>query len=318
MENYRLKDFLKLGRRMKWVSKNERTCDLLSKMTKEHFDNVVVVEEMVPVGILTTKDILRLIKERVDLTKDVSHYMTQPVQSVHNNASIKEALEFIKKKHFRRVVVVDSYNKLTGIIAQKELISLTYSKWATLMKDYQQELTELNRMLESKYKEFETKAATDALTGLYNRHKFIELYISSYRSMVQRDNHMSLILMDIDFFKLVNDNYGHNIGDQVLIQVSHTLLRNLRNIDIICRWGGEEFIVLLPTVDLETAKNIAQKIKSALEKTEIEIVGHVTASFGVSEIEVGEDMDEVIARADKALYLAKESGRNCVKTQMDI
>lgn len=318
MENYRLKDFLKLGRRMKWVNKDQKTALLLHEMTKGQFDNVVVVENMIPIGILTTKDVLRLIKERVDLEKSVSCYMTSPVDTISNKASIKEALEFIKKKHFRRVVVVDTEKKLTGIIAQKELISLTYSKWASLMKDYQQELTELNHMLESKYREVENKAATDALTGLYNRHKFMELYLSSYRSMVQRDNRMSLILIDVDFFKVVNDTYGHNVGDQVLIQVSHILLRNLRNIDIICRWGGEEFIALLPTVNLATAKDIAQKIRQKLESTEIDIVGNITASFGVSEIEVGEDMQEVIARADRALYLAKNSGRNCVKTQEDI
>jgi len=136
--------------------------------------------------------------------------------------------------------------------------------------------------------------------------------------MVQRHNKMSLILLDIDFFKKVNDNYGHNMGDQVLIQISHTLLRTLRNIDIICRWGGEEFIAILPTAPLEIASVITEKIRKSIEELDIDIVGKVTASFGVAEVKEGESMEDVVDRADKALYLAKDSGRNCVKTELDI
>jgi len=318
MDNYRLKDFLKLGRRMKWVDKDEITSSLLQSMNRGVFDNVVVVEDMIPIGILTTKDVMRLIKSEADLEKSVSYYMTLPVETVCRDASIKEALEFIRSKHFRRVVVVDENKKLTGVIAQKELISLTYSKWASLMKDYQEELKELNHMLESKYREYESRASTDALTGLYNRHKFAELYLSSYTSMVQRDNKMSLILLDIDFFKKVNDKYGHNAGDQVLIQLSHILLRKLRNIDIICRWGGEEFIVLLPTAGLEIAGNLAEKLRVSVEAMEMDVVGKLSASFGVSEVRKGEAMEDLISRADRALYLAKNSGRNCVRTELDI
>lgn len=318
MDNYRLKDFLKLGRRMKWVQKDEITSTLLQSMTNGMFDNVVIVEDMVPIGILTTKDVMRLIKEEANLELPISNYMTSPVATICRNSSVKEALNFITTQHFRRVIVVDQDNKLNGIIAQKELISLTYSKWALLMKDYQEELTELNRMLEHKSKEYETRASTDSLTGLYNRHKFSELYVTSYKSMLQRDNNMSMILLDIDFFKSVNDTYGHNTGDQVLIQLSHALLRNLRNIDIICRWGGEEFIILLPTADLNNAQTLAEKLRGAIEDIILDDVGKITSSFGVSEVREGEDMEDAISRADKALYLAKNSGRNCVKTELDI
>lgn len=317
MDNYRLKDFLKLGRRMKWVKKDEVTSSLLHKMTVGSFDNVIVVEDMKPIGILTTKDVMKLIKNNADLEKTVDSYMTSPVETISKQSSIAEALGFIKSKHYRRVIVVDENNKLIGVIAQKELISLTYSKWALLMKDYQQELTELNDMLELKYKEFETKASTDSLTGLYNRRKLGELYFSSYTSMIQRDNDMSLIILDIDFFKSINDSFGHNTGDQVLIQLSHVLLRNLRNIDIICRWGGEEFVILLPTANLEQATSIAEKLRVSIEEMEIDHVGHMTSSFGVTVVKSGDTIEEVVSRADAALYKAKRSGRNCVMIQED-
>ena len=317
MDNYRLEHFLRLSKRMKWVSKEEKTSTLLKSMIDGQFDNVIVVENRIPIGILTTKDVIQLVKNKADLEQSISNYMISPVLCITQEASIKEALAFIKENNFRRVVVVDDNNELLGIVTQKELISLTYSKWAMLMKDYQEELTELNSMLESKSKEYEARASRDALTGLYNRYKFSELYVSSYTSMLQRKNDMSLIIIDIDFFKKVNDTYGHNIGDNALIELSNALLKTLRNIDVVCRWGGEEFVVLLPTANLETSIFLANKIRTFIESIDIEIIGSITVSCGVSQVRSGESMEDAISRADKALYLAKESGRNCVKSELD-
>jgi len=318
MENFRLDDFLKLGRRVKWVEKDDITLKLLDNMVSGSFDNVIIVEDRKPIGILTTKDVMELIKNNNDLSLSVSHYMSSPVDTISKNATIKEALTFVKEKNYKRVVVVDENGILTGIIAQKELISLTYSRWAVLMKEYQSELSEINNMLESKNREYEVMASTDSLTGLYNRHKFSELYLSSYTSMTQRGGSMSLIMLDIDFFKKVNDTYGHSIGDKVLIQVSHLLLKTLRNIDIVCRWGGEEFILLLPTATLENSLVLAETIRKNMAILEIDNVGVISASFGVSEVREGDSMQDVINRADKALYLAKDSGRDCVKTELDL
>ena len=318
MENFRLDDFLKLGRRVKWVEKDDITLKLLDNMVSGSFDNVIIVEDRKPIGILTTKDVMELIKNNNDLSLSVSHYMSSPVDTISKNATIKEALTFVKEKNYKRVVVVDDNGILTGIIAQKELISLTYSRWAVLMKEYQSELSEINNMLESKNREYEVMASTDSLTGLYNRHKFSELYLSSYTSMTQRGGSMSLIMLDIDFFKKVNDTYGHSIGDKVLIQVSHLLLKTLRNIDIVCRWGGEEFILLLPTATLENSLVLAETIRKNMAILEIDNVGVISASFGVSEVREGDSMQDVINRADKALYLAKDSGRDCVKTELDL
>ena len=136
--------------------------------------------------------------------------------------------------------------------------------------------------------------------------------------MTLRDNQLSLIILDIDFFKKVNDTYGHNIGDNVLIQVSHALLKNLRNIDTLCRWGGEEFLVLLPTASLDNAIYLAEKLRLFISNLEIEIVSNITVSLGVCEVVQGEDMQSAIDRADKALYVAKNSGRDCVKSEKDI
>lgn len=318
MENFRLSDFIKLGRRMKWVTKDEITSKLLQEMIESSFDNVVVVEDLKPIGILTTKDVMKLIRNNSDLNLSIENYMSSPVETINKTASIKEALAFIKKREYKRAIVVDKHGKLTGVISQKELISLTYSRWALLMKEYQVELSAINTVLESKNKEYETMASTDSLTGLYNRYKFSELYLSTYVSMIQRHNDMSLVMLDIDYFKKVNDMYGHNAGDKVLIQISHVLLRTLRNVDIICRWGGEEFIVILPTAALAQATLIAKKLREQIQNIEIDLVGHVTASFGVAQVKEGETMQDAVNRADQALYRAKNDGRNCVKNELDL
>ena len=312
MEHYKLTDFLKLGRRMKWVKKDVLTSVLLYDMMNGSFDNVVVVENMKPIGILTTKDVMNLIKQKSNLDVVVEKYMSFPVDTIGKDSSIKVALEFLKRKHYKRD------GCLSGIITQKELISLTYSRWAILMKEYHEELHEINIMLENKNRKYETLASTDSLTGLYNRYKFSELYLTSYTTMIQRHNDMSLIILDIDFFKKVNDIYGHNTGDAVLVQVAHTLLKTLRNIDIVCRWGGEEFLILLPTASLDNTCILAEKLRVNIEQLQIDGVNGVTISLGVSQVREGEEMQESIDRADKALYLAKKSGRNCVKSEEEL
>lgn len=315
MENFRLQDFLKLGRRVKWVTKESDTRALLDSMVGGSFDNVIIVEEKKPIGILTTKDVMELIKSKSNLSLPIEQYMSSPVDTIERKASIKEALDFLQKKHYKRVVVVDEAGELTGVITQKELISLTFSRWAMLMKEYQDELCEINHILENKTKEYEAMASTDALTGLYNRHKFYELYNSTYKTMLQRDNVASIVMIDIDHFKQVNDTFGHNVGDKVLIQVAHLLIRTLREVDIVCRWGGEEFILLLPTASLENAYELAQKLRANMHNLDIDTVGKISASFGVAQIRKGDDVESVVGRADEALYRAKESGRDCVKTE---
>ncbi|OHE16806.1 MAG: diguanylate cyclase, partial [Sulfurimonas sp. RIFOXYD2_FULL_37_8] len=313
MDNFCLQDFLKLSRRAKWVNKNTKTMDLLQEMIKNDFESVIVIENFKPIGIFTTKDVVRVMKHNEDLELNIGSYMSSPVDTISKDCSMKDALEFLKRKRYKRVVVVDEDGKMSGIITQKELISLSYSRWAMLIKEHHEELSQLNASLLYKNKKYEVMASTDALTGLYNRHKFSELYNSSYLTMEQRGNVMSLMILDIDYFKKINDTFGHGIGDGVLIQISHALLKNLRNIDIICRWGGEEFVVLLPAVDLNQATFLAEKLRESIEIFEIDMVGRVTASFGVTQVNRGDALEAVVERADKALYEAKASGRNCVR-----
>ncbi|MFT7860957.1 MAG: GGDEF domain-containing protein, partial [Sulfurimonas sp.] len=223
MDNYTIEDFLRLTRRVKWIDKEMNTAEVLSQMYIAGNDSVIIVEDQRPIGILTTKDVVQLIKHKSDLNLPIKNYMNSPVDSVHKRTSVRDALEFVKKKHYKRLIVVDEDERLVGIISQKELIFLTYNRWAMVMKEHQEELQEINTLLKEQNKEYELLASVDPLTKLYNRYKFKQLFNSSLATMVQRSGVMSLLLLDIDFFKKVNDSFGHNVGDLVLTTIAEIL-----------------------------------------------------------------------------------------------
>jgi diguanylate cyclase (GGDEF)-like protein/hemerythrin-like metal-binding protein len=129
---------------------------------------------------------------------------------------------------------------------------------------------------------------------------------------------LSLILFDLDKFKLVNDTFGHGVGDAVLKSVSETVQAQLRVSDALVRWGGEEFLVLAPATTLAGATMLAEKIRQAVETQAMPQVGRVTISLGVAQRQSGEELDPWIARADGALYRAKERGRNRTETSLEL
>ena len=156
-------------------------------------------------------------------------------------------------------------------------------------------------------------ALTDHLTGLYNRHSLYDLgpkYISNaHRHKIA----LSLLVIDLDHFKNVNDTHGHSVGDIVLQAVSKVLQEHCRTEDIVARYGGEEFIMLLTNCDLENAAQKAEKLREAIENCKPEKLT-ITSSIGVAELTEKEDIDALFIRADKAVYEAKDTGRNKVVT----
>jgi len=162
------------------------------------------------------------------------------------------------------------------------------------------------------------QATIDSLTDIYNRRAFDEFAKKSVLRAQREQTPISMIIMDIDFFKQVNDQYGHQVGDKVLQEFSLRLKNSLRQYDILSRYGGEEFTLLLPDTDTSTAMVIAEKLRNTIAQPvfclENGAVLAVTASFGVATIQ-GEDIDwqQFISLVDQALYYAKENGRNCVK-----
>ncbi|MDK2776440.1 MAG: diguanylate cyclase [Pseudomonadota bacterium] len=156
--------------------------------------------------------------------------------------------------------------------------------------------------------------STDALTGLLNRRELSDRLSQELERLRRSPGHLSLILFDIDFFKKINDRFGHAAGDQALIRVSRSAHNLIRSTDSLARWGGEEFLLLLPDTDLTAALAVAEKIRSAIERSAADSDTAVTASFGVTQALPGDKSTSFIRRADQAMYEAKRAGRNCVRS----
>jgi diguanylate cyclase (GGDEF)-like protein/PAS domain S-box-containing protein len=156
-------------------------------------------------------------------------------------------------------------------------------------------------------------ATIDTLTGLYNRYEFNNKYRQELDRAKRYNKDLSILMYDLDHFKKVNDEFGHDAGDSVLIRVSELVKQNIRAVDIAGRWGGEEFLVLLPEVAKDQARTVAEKLRRLIAEWDFERPSQVTVSFGVAQYEPGEDAEDLMRRLDKALYLAKENGRNRVE-----
>jgi diguanylate cyclase (GGDEF)-like protein len=170
--------------------------------------------------------------------------------------------------------------------------------------------------LQDMMKELQLLASTDPMTKLFNRRYFSKVS-QQIIHLAQRDGQdLSVIMLDIDKFKNINDTYGHDIGDSVIINLANQLLNTHRKSDISCRYGGEEFTILLPNTSIESAATVAETIRKNIENLKLDLQDktlHFTVSIGVSSLNEGEeDLQKALKRADEALYKAKESGRNRV------
>jgi diguanylate cyclase (GGDEF)-like protein len=205
-------------------------------------------------------------------------------------------------------------SRVLGIIItlQMATLALVYlvgrERWVheNIQMERRLELEELARTLDF-------RATTDPLTGLFNRRKFNrELAMEMLRAQ-RYGTPLSLVMYDIDQFKSINDTYGHQAGDAVLIELSHFVGAHIRQNDALARWGGEEFMILSPGCDGAMARQLAEKLCDAIRTLTIDGVVHVTCSFGVAQFEPDDMLDEFVTRADQAMYRAKIAGRNRVE-----
>lgn len=160
--------------------------------------------------------------------------------------------------------------------------------------------------------EMETRSTTDALTDLPTRRRLEEAALSEMHRFRRFGHPISLIMADIDHFKQINDSLGHLVGDQVLVEFARRLTGACRDLDVIGRYGGEEFVILLPSTPLAGATTLANKLRESICEAPFEPAGTVSASFGVAECLAGDDWPTWLSRADQALYQAKNAGRNRV------
>ena len=176
----------------------------------------------------------------------------------------------------------------------------------------ERELASLTLELLAKNEALREKVTTDDMTGLNNRYFFDRRAGEEIERAERYKTPLSMIILDLDRFKNINDTFGHDVGDTILVSTASIIRQNIRKPDILARWGGEEFALVVPQTDLLGSAALAEKLREAIGSAHQPGVGTVTASFGVAEWIIGEPYESWFRRADQALYQAKGKGRNCV------
>lgn len=170
------------------------------------------------------------------------------------------------------------------------------------------------------HQERERQAVTDGLTGVANRRSFNDSFSREFERAKRYEEPLSLVMIDLDLLKKINDTYGHATGDEAIKAIGRVLKQSSRAVDMPARYGGEEFCVLLPNTEIEMAEQLAERLRRFINELEIEGPGQISASIGVGSYPLhADEPDELFQRTDEALYLAKQSGRNrvCIAVRAD-
>jgi len=232
-------------------------------------------------------------------------------EDIHQVLKSEDSIDFLRTKMLASFSnFVDTFgSKTENKKGRIETINKEYSTVNTELEDYKKQVAVLQNDL-NKYK---TESITDHMTGLYNR-KYMDMKMNEEIERFKRTGvPFCVVLIDIDHFKSINDNYGHLIGDQVLKHLSNLMKENIRKTDFAFRYGGEEFMMMLTNVDVRNATHVSEQIRKKLEATNFSLKEksfNVTASFGIALFDKNDTAESVIKRADERLYKAKQTGRN--------
>jgi len=188
-----------------------------------------------------------------------------------------------------------------------------FSQSRSELRQALEKLQQTNQALQDSHAELDRLASTDKLTGAWNRRRMDEAVGNEMDRRKRYAHPLSLLVLDIDFFKKVNDRYGHAAGDQLLVKLAAQIRSSLRVADSLTRWGGEEFVVLCPDTGLSAAAVFAERLRKTITGMNFSVVNEITVSIGVAECLPGETWEKWFQRADAALYRAKASGRNQVQ-----
>lgn len=219
-------------------------------------------------------------------------------------------------KKFYNLIQEKDETKRVVVILNKELESKSFYINITIIEKeqglYLISLTDITKIAIEKIA-IEQKAYIDTLTGVANRNKFEKFFQKELLRIQRYHTPLSISILDIDYFKKFNDTHGHLIGDKILVLIAKECENNIRTLDFFARWGGEEFIILLPQTKLDEATIAIENIRKRIENIEYQNVGRITCSFGVTQLKENDTLESVFKRCDEALYRAKQKGRNRVE-----
>lgn len=281
--------------------------DLKIRKYNKAFANMLVYSEEEIIGL----NFSELLEEAINL-KLPSHGRTRKQQLKFKNQVIARE-KWLGFSFDCYIINEDDWYLLTGSyqLPEREEYFKKLTKLNNQLTNKTRELTSKNLELKKSREIIEKLLRTDELTGISNRRAFNEFFEKIYSLARRHASPLSLVIIDLDDFKIINDTYGHKAGDQVLKAVGKLLAATIRQEDIAARIGGDEFTVLLPETGINEANEFVSRVNLKLEELSLdEIPYKLSASFGVAELNQKETMDEFFRRADKNLYIAKNSNKN--------
>lgn len=262
---------------------------------------LVVTIVFMPIIFYLTNSVTRPILE---LTKDVKNSVSSHYTEFAGQNSLDEIGQ-LSNAFKNTIEEIQQHNRnLEDVVARR----------TNELNDANHDLAMSVKLLNENNQKLTWLAMYDPLTNLFNRRALINQVHQELANKTMHFHSTSLILIDLDYFKAVNDTFGHDVGDQVLMHVADFLSANVRKQDLIARWGGEEFVILLRDTSIEQSEQIASNLQEKMKLENFSPVTSMTFSAGVATLSAGQSFDDLIANADKALYTAKKSGRNCVKS----
>ena len=260
---------------------------------------------------LQIADIETLENESFSNSVSLNDELEKQINLIKSGVDESDSIENIKKTINTRIEVLQ--NNMDQFIAvehkRKSQSESHHKELVDRLSDMEKETEKLRKCIE----EEKGKAYKDALTGAPNRLAFDERFTAEYNRWLRYKNKMTLCLIDIDKFKGVNDTYGHKAGDIVLKTVAEKCMTKVRKCDFFCRYGGEEFALILPETNLSSAISVAETLRESIERCTFQYGNKsvpITVSCGLAELKGKDTLDTIFKRADKALYKAKETGRN--------
>jgi len=233
-------------------------------------------------------------------TDENKEYLIKIYEEFMNEGRELEEEWEVERKNGEKIHILANAIKVEGVDGESKKITFVID--ITERKQLERELNKKNKILKS-------KAVRDSLTGLYNHGEVINRLDEEISRSVREDIPVTIMILDIDNFTRINNEYGHVQGDKVLKKMSRIFAQNTREMDICGRYGGDEFLIIFPNTRLELGSQIANRIKNKIEHKDM-LTSEVTISSGVAELEKKQDREELIQQADKLLYQAKNLGKN--------
>ncbi len=289
----------------------EEAMEVIEEFIEDGVELPAVISDYIMPG---TKgdELLAQVHARLPKTKTIMLTGQSDIGGIKHAINAAHLYRFLEKPWMNDDMVLTISGAITSY-NQEALLERQNQELIRLNQELEEKVRERTKELEAKNRELEQIALLDRLTGLFNRRKLDEVLEAEIARSQRYGNALGIIILDIDHFKNVNDTFGHQVGDQVLQLFAGQLSKSVRKVDVLGRWGGEEFLIICPETSRNGLLNLAEMLRRKVQEEAVPEVGPQTASFGLALFEENDTVAALVNKADKALYQAKENGRNRVE-----